>query len=173
MLSVKRQAQAFFKAVFGRCAVCAIVASSLAVCTASAAVTRTEFDTGVNGTLAKVAKEASSIEGSGLVGEMIQREYGAPVDEIMWARQHELAWGTIVAFAYVRATTGQSFEELEKHALASNLWDYIEKSGMSADKMVHSLDAFLKRVEQELSLIHISEPTRLLSISYAVFCLKK
>eukprot|EP00658_Telonema_sp_P-2_P022845 TRINITY_DN19144_c0_g2_i1.p1 TRINITY_DN19144_c0_g2~~TRINITY_DN19144_c0_g2_i1.p1 ORF type:complete len:186 (+),score=28.74 TRINITY_DN19144_c0_g2_i1:551-1108(+) len=27
--------------------------------------------------------------------------------------------------------------------------------------------------EQQLSLIHISEPTRLLSISYAVFCLKK
>eukprot|EP00658_Telonema_sp_P-2_P000613 TRINITY_DN10229_c0_g1_i10.p1 TRINITY_DN10229_c0_g1~~TRINITY_DN10229_c0_g1_i10.p1 ORF type:complete len:231 (-),score=46.80 TRINITY_DN10229_c0_g1_i10:74-766(-) len=27
--------------------------------------------------------------------------------------------------------------------------------------------------EEELSLIHISEPTRLLSISYAVFCLKK
>ena len=27
--------------------------------------------------------------------------------------------------------------------------------------------------EQVLSLIHISEPTRLLSISYAVFCLKK
>src|SRR5678815_3743723 len=29
------------------------------------------------------------------------------------------------------------------------------------------------REAQELSLIHISEPTRLLSISYAVFCLKK
>src|SRR5665254_27887 len=27
--------------------------------------------------------------------------------------------------------------------------------------------------EGELSLIHISEPTRLLSISYVVFCLKK
>ena len=27
--------------------------------------------------------------------------------------------------------------------------------------------------EKVLSLIHISEPTRLLSISYAVFCLKK
>eukprot|EP00658_Telonema_sp_P-2_P059080 TRINITY_DN47770_c0_g1_i1.p1 TRINITY_DN47770_c0_g1~~TRINITY_DN47770_c0_g1_i1.p1 ORF type:complete len:104 (+),score=24.59 TRINITY_DN47770_c0_g1_i1:33-344(+) len=26
---------------------------------------------------------------------------------------------------------------------------------------------------EDLSLIHISEPTRLLSISYAVFCLKK
>src|SRR5678816_3236369 len=34
----------------------------------------------------------------------------------------------------------------------------------------------LQRFEQRpdiLSLIHISEPTRLLSISYAVFCLKK
>ena len=29
------------------------------------------------------------------------------------------------------------------------------------------------RIPLELSLIHISEPTRLLSISYAVFCLKK
>src|SRR5678816_4861281 len=29
------------------------------------------------------------------------------------------------------------------------------------------------RVFPDLSLIHISEPTRLLSISYAVFCLKK
>src|SRR5678815_566813 len=28
------------------------------------------------------------------------------------------------------------------------------------------------RIAQGLSLIHISEPTRLLSISYAVFCLK-
>eukprot|EP00658_Telonema_sp_P-2_P058564 TRINITY_DN47075_c0_g1_i1.p1 TRINITY_DN47075_c0_g1~~TRINITY_DN47075_c0_g1_i1.p1 ORF type:complete len:121 (-),score=33.25 TRINITY_DN47075_c0_g1_i1:82-444(-) len=31
----------------------------------------------------------------------------------------------------------------------------------------------LVRNLQRLSLIHISEPTRLLSISYAVFCLKK
>ena len=45
-------------------------------------------------------------------------------------------------------------------------------------------DAILKKISdlgldimncrgQGLSLIHISEPTRLLSISYAVFCLKK
>src|SRR5678815_3691154 len=33
-------------------------------------------------------------------------------------------------------------------------------------------EEFLEKV-QVLSLIHISEPTRLLSISYAVFCLKK
>eukprot|EP00658_Telonema_sp_P-2_P013534 TRINITY_DN15126_c0_g1_i3.p1 TRINITY_DN15126_c0_g1~~TRINITY_DN15126_c0_g1_i3.p1 ORF type:complete len:141 (+),score=36.25 TRINITY_DN15126_c0_g1_i3:123-545(+) len=33
--------------------------------------------------------------------------------------------------------------------------------------------AALNRKLKDLSLIHISEPTRLLSISYAVFCLKK
>src|SRR5674536_378280 len=34
-------------------------------------------------------------------------------------------------------------------------------------------DSLVIKVDQVLSLIHISEPTRLLSISYAVFCLKK
>src|SRR5674536_5771 len=32
---------------------------------------------------------------------------------------------------------------------------------------------FKDEIHPDLSLIHISEPTRLLSISYAVFCLKK
>jgi hypothetical protein len=80
---------------------------------------------------------------------MIQREYATPVEELRWAREHDLSWGAIAAFAYVRATTGLSFAELEKDALTSNLWGYVEKSGMSADKMVHSLDQFLKRVEEE------------------------
>src|SRR5674536_392654 len=35
------------------------------------------------------------------------------------------------------------------------------------------LDKITKPPIAELSLIHISEPTRLMSISYAVFCLKK
>ncbi|CZR85338.1 hypothetical protein CDFC105_30038 [Clostridioides difficile] len=48
-----------------------------------------------------------------------------------------------------------------------------------AEKHPEIVERFMK-VEKEtleyvnnLSLIHISEPTRLLSISYAVFCLKK
>eukprot|EP00658_Telonema_sp_P-2_P043195 TRINITY_DN31140_c0_g1_i2.p2 TRINITY_DN31140_c0_g1~~TRINITY_DN31140_c0_g1_i2.p2 ORF type:complete len:105 (+),score=22.41 TRINITY_DN31140_c0_g1_i2:246-560(+) len=36
-----------------------------------------------------------------------------------------------------------------------------------------SLARALTNLVRSLSLIHISEPTRLLSISYAVFCLKK
>src|SRR5678816_342388 len=38
---------------------------------------------------------------------------------------------------------------------------------------IYSLANHDVNVLVELSLIHISEPTRLLSISYAVFCLKK
>src|SRR5660397_291641 len=44
-------------------------------------------------------------------------------------------------------------------------WDQFDK------KYLDPLDEF--RDEEDLSLIHISEPTRLRRISYAVFCLKK
>src|SRR5678815_3469585 len=53
----------------------------------------------------------------------------------------------------------------------------------NAENTVYSIKRFMGRRYEEvneemkmvpyLSLIHISEPTRLLSISYAVFCLKK
>src|SRR5678815_5449447 len=44
--------------------------------------------------------------------------------------------------------------------------------GKSNKEIANKLSISVKTVET-LSLIHISEPTRLLSISYAVFCLKK
>ena len=37
----------------------------------------------------------------------------------------------------------------------------------------YTIDVAVYGIDNILSLIHISEPTRLLSISYAVFCLKK
>eukprot|EP00658_Telonema_sp_P-2_P060285 TRINITY_DN49239_c0_g1_i1.p1 TRINITY_DN49239_c0_g1~~TRINITY_DN49239_c0_g1_i1.p1 ORF type:complete len:111 (-),score=15.44 TRINITY_DN49239_c0_g1_i1:53-385(-) len=40
-------------------------------------------------------------------------------------------------------------------------------------RVKHHCFSDVDRVVYNLSLIHISEPTRLLSISYAVFCLKK
>ena len=57
---------------------------------------------------------------------------------------------------------------------------YIYKQGKLVDisEMLKSKGAKTAAVAMDeedliLSLIHISEPTRLLSISYAVFCLKK
>ena len=42
-----------------------------------------------------------------------------------------------------------------------------------AKASVRARSAFLEAGYYALALIHISEPTRLLSMSYAVFCLKK
>src|SRR5678815_5901849 len=65
------------------------------------------------------------------------------------------------------------------HLLSTRLlWDNILVSlGLTLQAMLYSIAitlffAYLS-VMPFLSLIHISEPTRLLSISYAVFCLKK
>src|SRR5678816_929984 len=46
-------------------------------------------------------------------------------------------------------------------------------SEAEAAKMTEAQLAGYAKKDIDLSLIHISEPTRLLSISYAVFCLKK
>eukprot|EP00658_Telonema_sp_P-2_P033526 TRINITY_DN24590_c0_g1_i3.p1 TRINITY_DN24590_c0_g1~~TRINITY_DN24590_c0_g1_i3.p1 ORF type:complete len:220 (-),score=67.18 TRINITY_DN24590_c0_g1_i3:41-700(-) len=55
---------------------------------------------------------------------------------------------------------------------ASGDWDVIDDDEL-AEAMQWEHDQALLKQSRELSLIHISEPTRLLSISYAVFCLKK
>ena len=72
----------------------------------------------------------------------------------------------------------ESLGSVEQFALVKPVF------GPNADKsMIGRLDAAWREANQvrpgelaaalRLSLIHISEPTRLLSISYAVFCLKK
>src|SRR5678815_5970961 len=72
-----------------------------------------------------------------------------------------------------RRPTGRTFQcylnperEFEPGAqeVTGLTWDFLADKPKFADVV----DEFLA-----LSLIHISEPTRLLSISYAVFCLKK
>src|SRR5674536_166734 len=50
---------------------------------------------------------------------------------------------------------------------------YQEKNLDSAIIYYEKAVKYFPEKENLLSLIHISEPTRLLSISYAVFCLKK
>src|SRR5678816_4844138 len=55
------------------------------------------------------------------------------------------------------------------------LWEALVPPGGGPPPHVHSREeeGFYVLEGEILSLIHISEPTRLLSISYAVFCLKK
>src|SRR5678816_4688411 len=59
---------------------------------------------------------------------------------------------------------------LDRSSAASDVYKRQVPVGLTEDENVE-----IRRVGEPttLSLIHISEPTRLLSISYAVFCLKK
>src|SRR5674536_198276 len=63
---------------------------------------------------------------------------------------------------------GENPSEIKFQQLEQEAQQILEKHSKElADRLSE------KRTVPELSLIHISEPTRLLSISYAVFCLKK
>ena len=62
---------------------------------------------------------------------------------------------------------------LECQAIADRVWSKFDKLLFGkANKVCFDRFGEYNTIEN-LSLIHISEPTRLLSISYAVFCLKK
>eukprot|EP00658_Telonema_sp_P-2_P063216 TRINITY_DN51934_c0_g1_i1.p1 TRINITY_DN51934_c0_g1~~TRINITY_DN51934_c0_g1_i1.p1 ORF type:complete len:134 (-),score=42.42 TRINITY_DN51934_c0_g1_i1:37-438(-) len=68
------------------------------------------------------------------------------------------------------------YQKLKKAQLEEERCAAIERDNRT---LVNRMSRIMKRTgidngkPHELSLIHISEPTRLLSISYAVFCLKK
>ena len=103
----------------------------------------------VRNSIAKLNREASSPDGASLVSELIGSEYGTPTSELEWAAAHQLPWGEIAAFAYVRATTGRTFAELADSNIRADILGYAESVGMNSSKMVHSLDQFLKRTEKE------------------------
>jgi hypothetical protein len=114
-----------------------------------AEATKSEFDAQMTVTMTKLNAEAAAPEGAGLVGEMIRREYDAPVEELQWALSRSLSWGSIAALAYIRATMGESFSALDSAAVEKDLWAYAEKEGMNAEKMALSLGRLLKHVEEE------------------------
>ena len=71
--------------------------------------------------------------------------------------------------AYVRVSTeeqneARQIEALKKHSIEKWFTEKISGKSMNRPQLQAMLD---------LSLIHISEPTRRTPISYAVFCLKK
>eukprot|EP00658_Telonema_sp_P-2_P043872 TRINITY_DN3174_c0_g1_i1.p1 TRINITY_DN3174_c0_g1~~TRINITY_DN3174_c0_g1_i1.p1 ORF type:complete len:341 (-),score=117.82 TRINITY_DN3174_c0_g1_i1:87-1109(-) len=80
----------------------------------------------------------------------------------------------------VSAVTGDGMDSLFE-AVGLSAQEYFKSYRPELDRLKAEKEAERERRKEEarealaedLSLIHISEPTRLLSISYAVFCLKK
>jgi hypothetical protein len=88
-------------------------------------------------------------EGSILLADLIQKEFGTREEELRWASKQSLNWGEIAALAYIQATTGKSFAEMTQENAARNFWSYAENAGLSCEKMARSLGTFLKRAERE------------------------
>eukprot|EP00658_Telonema_sp_P-2_P014711 TRINITY_DN15609_c0_g1_i3.p1 TRINITY_DN15609_c0_g1~~TRINITY_DN15609_c0_g1_i3.p1 ORF type:complete len:254 (-),score=69.02 TRINITY_DN15609_c0_g1_i3:33-794(-) len=91
-----------------------------------------------------------------------------------------ITWGTHAAVFTVVARTGGSGRSGLSLFILERGWEGLHIRKMKTQGGWSAGTAFVTMEDVEvpvenlvLSLIHISEPTRLLSISYAVFCLKK
>ena len=84
-----------------------------------------------------------------LVADLIQKAYGTREEELKWAMGQKLNWGEITALAYIQATTGKTFAQMNGENAQQDFWSYAENAGMNCEKMARSLGVFLKRVERE------------------------
>jgi hypothetical protein len=100
--------------------------------------------------IAKLDREAlTDAEGPVFLAYLIQKEYGTRGDDLKWALEQKLSLGEIAALAYIQATIGKTFAEMTAEDARRDFWAYAENAGMSCEKMVHSLQRFLKRAERE------------------------
>jgi hypothetical protein len=105
---------------------------------------------GLMSIISKLDREASvDAEGPMVLADLIGKEFGTPRGELEWGVSHKLTWGEITALAYIQATTGKSFAEMNQEDARHNLWSYAEKAGMSSEKMARSMEGFLKQAEHE------------------------
>ncbi len=109
-----------------------------------------ELNVVLSDAISKLDREASmDAEGPMLLADMLEKEFGTRIEELKWGMAQKMSWGEIAALSYIQATTGKSFEEMNKDGARVNFWAYAEGAGMSCEKMAHWFDAFQKRVERE------------------------
>ena len=80
---------------------------------------------------------------------LMRNEYGTLQAELRWALDEEISWGRIAILSYVQATTGRSFEELASDGAEVDVTGFVARAEMSLDKMIGSLEGFLKLAERE------------------------
>ena len=109
-----------------------------------------ELNVALSNAIAKLDREASvDAEGPMLLADLIEKEFGTREGELKWGMDQKLSWGEITALAYIQATTGKSFAEMNQEDARRSFWSYAENAGMSCEKMAHWLGGFQKRVERE------------------------
>jgi hypothetical protein len=109
-----------------------------------------ELSVVLSNSISKLDREAAiDPEAPILLADLLEKEFGTSEEELKWGMDQHLSWGEIVALAYVQATTGKSFEEMDKQGARQDFWSYAENVGMSRDKMAHWLEGFQRQVEKE------------------------
>ena len=53
-------------------------------------------------------------EGPMLLADLLEKEFGTREEELKWGMDQKLSWGDIAALAYIQATTGKSFAEMNQ-----------------------------------------------------------
>eukprot|EP00658_Telonema_sp_P-2_P062857 TRINITY_DN51530_c0_g1_i1.p1 TRINITY_DN51530_c0_g1~~TRINITY_DN51530_c0_g1_i1.p1 ORF type:complete len:150 (+),score=44.82 TRINITY_DN51530_c0_g1_i1:101-550(+) len=107
-----------------------------------------------------------TVRSAGTVSDL-HAHTGGGGDDILLDDGHDDGEEEDILYASAGAVNMQ-LHELRDMMLGAGHSDYIEWCEAAARER-----EMLLHEQWDLSLIHISEPTRLLSISYAVFCLKK
>src|SRR5678816_1947471 len=113
---------------------------------------------------------------TGLSNQLADKGFlvAAADDLITWARTGSLMWMTfgLACCAVEMMQASMPRYDLERFGIAPRASPRQSDVMIVAGTLTNKMAPALRKV-YDLSLIHISEPTRLLSISYAVFCLKK
>jgi hypothetical protein len=128
-----------------------LVAAALFTVSLSAAESpRLELNEALTNTIAGLDREASTnADVPQLLGNLITKEFGTRQDELSLGITQHLSWGEITAFAYIQATTGKTFVEMDRENARRDFLAYADNAGMSCEKMAQSLERFLKRAEHE------------------------
>jgi hypothetical protein len=109
-----------------------------------------ELNVVLSNAISKLDREASvDMEGPMLLVDLLIKEFGTRDEELKWGMDQRMSWGEIAALAYIQATTGKSFAEMNQEDARRNFWAYAENAGMSFEKMAHWLEGFQKRAERE------------------------
>src|SRR2546425_3685410 len=93
-----------------------------------------ELNAALTAAIAKLDREASmDAEGPMLLADLIEKEFGTREEELRWGMAQKLSWGEITALAYIQATTGKSFaemnQEMNQEDARHNFWSYAENAG--------------------------------------------
>src|SRR5262245_37734341 len=101
--------------------ICAIVACAMPVL-ASGNQNR-DSDAALKSAIERLDHDASvDAEGPSLLAGLIEKEYGTSEDELKWGVAQKLSWGEITTLAYIQATTGKSFAEMNREEARRNFW---------------------------------------------------